>query len=514
MNNTPKKIWFITFVVSLGGFLFGFDAGIISGVMAYVEPQFDLNDMESGWAVSSPTFSAMFAMLVSGRLSDRLGRKKILLVVAFLYALSALLSAYAPTYTVLWIARMIGGLAFGAALILVPTYIAEISIPEDRGKLVSVQQLNIVFGFFAAFMCNYYLNNFYTSGTSFLTETTVWRWMLGVELVPAVFYLGMLFFIPKSPRWLLLKNKIEEANKILNRLHGPAHAQIEIDAIERNISKKNDKEKGRLWDLLKPRLRFVFLVGLTIGVLQQITGINAIYFYATSIFEQTGIGTNAAFASGIFLSLTTIIFTIAAIFLIDKLGRRPLLLYGLAGIAISLLVCSYGFNNATYSLTQQEIDSFSGFDQSKLSPITEKTFNSDIEFKEAMIGALGSKVYAKNEAAILQLAGKMNAVLILAGILGFTACFAFSLGPVMWVLLSEMYPNKYRGLAIGFIGFINSFASWMVQQIFPWELSNLGNAKTFMIFGLIALAGFFILYRILPETKGKSLEELEAQLTK
>ncbi|MGB3145389.1 MAG: MFS transporter [Maribacter sp.] len=198
--NSSKRIWFIAFVVSLGGFLFGFDAGIISGVMVYVEPQFDLSDLQSGWAVSSPTFSAMFAMLIAGKLSDRIGRKKSLLIVAFLYALSALYSAYAPTFTILWVTRMIGGLAFGSALVLVPTYIAEISVPEDRGKLVSIQQLNIVFGFFAAFICNYYLNGIYTSGASFATEETVWRWMLGIEFVPAMFYLSMLFFVPKSPR--------------------------------------------------------------------------------------------------------------------------------------------------------------------------------------------------------------------------------------------------------------------------------------------------------------------------
>lgn len=511
--NSSKRIWLIAFVVSLGGFLFGFDSGIISGVMAYVDPQFDLSDLQSGWAVSSPTFAAMFAMLISGKLSDRIGRKKILLIVAFLYALSALLSAYAPTYSILWIARMIGGLAFGSALILAPTYIAEVAAPKDRGKLVSIQQLNIVFGFFAAFICNYYLNKLNTSGSSFLTSESVWRWMLGIEFVPAMFYLGMLFFIPKSPRWLLLKNRVKEAKQVLNRLYGAQQAEAAIIEIKKSISQENNLEKGKLKDLFKPGLKFVFIVGLTIGILQQITGINAIYFYATSIFELTGIGTNAAFASGIFLSLTTVIFTIVAILLIDKIGRRPLLLSGLAGIAISLLVCAYGFNTATYRLTDQDIVSLSGIEQSKLMPISGKTFDSDIEFKQAMVEALGSATYAKNEGTILQLAGKINSFMILAGILGFTACFAFSLGPVMWVLLSEMYPNKYRGIAIGFIGFVNSFSSWLVQQIFPWELSTLGNATTFMIFGLIAIIGFFTLYKILPETKGQSLEELENQLT-
>ncbi|NAS11463.1 sugar porter family MFS transporter [Poritiphilus flavus] len=514
MKKTSKKTWFIAFVVSLGGFLFGFDAGIISGVMSYAGPEFDLNDIQSGWVVSSPSFAAMIAMLISGRLSDIVGRKKVLLMVAFLYALSAVLSAYALSYNMLWIARMIGGLAFGAALILAPTYIAEISSAENRGKLVSIQQLNIVLGFFAAFLCNYYLNELNTSSSSFLTDETVWRWMLGVELIPALLYFFMLFFVPKSPRWLFLKRKIEEAKSILRDLHGSLKAKSEIESIEKNITKESTKEKVRIWELIKPGLRFIFFVGLSLGILQQITGINAIYFYATSIFKQTGIGTNAAFASGVLLSLTTVVFTFVAIFLIDRMGRRPLLLTGIAGIALSMLLCGYGFNKATYQLTEEEVNSISALDPSKLSTIVGKTFESDIDFKRAMKEALGTQIYAKNEGAILEAATDMNATLVLVGILGFIACFAFSLGPVMWVMLSEMYPNKYRGLAIGVIGFVNSFSSWLIQQIFPWELSNLGNAMTFLIFGIIALIGFFILFKILPETKGKSLEELEAELIK
>ncbi|WP_242083599.1 sugar porter family MFS transporter [Aestuariivivens sediminis] len=513
MSRTNKKTIFIAFVVSLGGFLFGFDAGIISGVMSYVGPEFDLNDIQNGWVVSSPTFSAMIAMLISGRLSDFLGRKRILIAVAFLYALSALLSAYAINYQMLWIARMIGGIAFGAALILAPAYIAEISSAENRGKLVSIQQLNIVLGFFAAFLCNYYLNKLNISGAEFLSNETVWRWMLGIEFIPALIYFIMLFFIPKSPRWLYLKSRISKAKQILTELHGSSKAKLEIEAIEEAIARDANRAKVKIWDLLKPGLRFIFFVGLTLGILQQITGINAIYFYATSIFKQTGIGTNAAFASGVFLSLTTVLFTVVAIFLIDRMGRRPLLLFGMAGIAISLIVCSYGFGKATYELSDEDIKGLPGIEQEKLTSVASVTFDNDVDFKNAMKEALGTKVYAKNEGAILEAATNMNAILVLIGILCFTACFAFSLGPVMWVMLSEVYPNKYRGLAIGIIGFVNSFCSWFVQQIFPLEISMLGNSTTFLIFGMIALLGFFVLVKILPETKGKSLEELESELT-
>ena len=509
-----KKIIFIAFVVSLGGFLFGFDAGIISGVMSYAGPEFNLSDGQTGWVVSSPSFAAMIAMIVSGRLSDFVGRKKILIYVAFAYAISALLSAYATSYEMMYIARMVGGFAFGAALILAPTYIAEISTAENRGKLVSIQQLNIVLGFFAAFLSNYYLNFLNSEGSTFFTDETVWRWMLGVELVPATLYFIFMFFVPRSPRWLFSKGKLKEAKEVLNTIHGEKQGAIEIKSIEENIQKGKQTSKIAFKELLKPSLRFIIIVGLVIGVLQQITGINAVYFYATSIFKQTGIGTDAAFSSGVLLSFTSVVFTIVAILLIDKMGRRPLLLVGMAGIAISLLLCSYGFHQATYKLTSEEISSFDKFDGTKLTPYEGKLYDNDLDFKNDMKSALGNQVYAKNEGAILEAATDMNPVLVLVGILGFIACFAFSLGPVMWVLLSELYPNKYRGLAIGVIGFVNSFVSWLVQQVFPWELSTLGNAMSFLIFGIIALGGFFILLKILPETKGKSLEQIEFEFVK
>jgi MFS family permease len=506
-----KKLVFIAFVVSLGGFLFGFDAGIISGVMSFAGPEFDLSDIQSGWVVSSPSFAAMFAMLFSGRLSDAIGRKKILIFVAFLYAISAVLSALSTSYEMLYIARIIGGLAFGAALVLAPMYIAEISSAENRGKLVSLQQLNIVFGFFAAFLSNYFFNKYNTPENTFLTDENVWRWMLGVELIPAMLYFISLFFIPKSPRWLYLKGKHEDAKIVLVQIHGRVKGGLEINSIEENISADKYKTPLKIKDLLKRSLRFILVVGLIVGVLQQITGINAVYFYATSIFKQTGIGTDAAFSSGVLLSTISVIFTFIAIYLIDRIGRRPLLLIGTAGISISLLLCAYGFNQATYQLSQEKINQFEFSDSKKLLPLADKSYDNDIDFQNDIKSALGNKAYNKNDGAILEAATTINANLILIGILGFIACFAFSLGPVMWVLLSELYPLKYRGLAIGLIAFINSLISSVVQLIFPWELSNLGNALTFFIFGSIALIGFFILLKILPETKGKSLEELEKE---
>ncbi len=505
---------FIAFVVSLGGFLFGFDAGIISGVMSYAGPEFNLNDLQTGWVVSSPSFAAMIAMLISGRLSDRIGRKKILIVVAFLYALSAITSALASSYEFLYIARMIGGVAFGTALILAPTYIAEISTAAKRGKLVSIQQLNIVFGFFAAFLSNYWFNLSNVEGHPFLTDETTWRWMLGVEFFPAILYFIALFFVPKSPRWLFTNDQAAEAKTVLENIHGAVQAKHEIQSIEKAIQTDSAKTKVPLSALLHPSLRFIVLVGLSLGILQQVTGINAIYFYATSIFKQTGIGDNAAFLSGVFLSLTTVVFTLLAILLIDRMGRRPLLVYGMAGIAISLLVCSYGFGQATYTLDTAQIHQFEWSEARQLESISNISYDSDVAFKKAVITQIGSQAYSKNEGTILEAAIEINAFLVLFGIVGFIACFAFSLGPVMWVMLSELFPNRYRGLAIGVIGFFNSFSSWFIQQVFPWELSNFGGSLTFLIYGLIAVAGVLLFVKVLPETKGKSLEEIEATLVK
>ena len=508
-----KKLILIAFVVSLGGFLFGFDAGIISGVMNYANPVFDLSETQSGWVVSSPSFAAMFAMLFAGRLSDAIGRKRVLIGVAALYAISAVFSALAGDYHTLYIARMIGGVAFGAALVLAPVYIAEVSTTKDRGKLVAIQQLNIVLGFFAAFLSNYLFNDAISSTGTFLNEENVWRYMLGVETIPAIIYFAALFLVPRSPRWLFLKDREQEAATVLKSIHGPEVGVREMNAITQKWDHSAQGENEVSYKaLFNKSLRFIIIVGLVVAILQQITGINAVYFYATSIFEQTGIGTDAAFTSSVLLSCVTVLFTILAMLLIDRMGRRPLLLFGTAGIAVSLLLCAYGFNQAKYQLTSDSIDQLEFPEKELLRPLQNQVFLSDVEFKNELKERLENQVYLANDGDLLQAAITMNATLVFVGILGFIACFAFSLGPVMWVLLSELYPLKVRGIIIGVLAFVNSLISSLVQLVFPWELANLGNALTFFIFGAIALIGFFIMIKMLPETKGRSLEELELEL--
>ncbi len=409
-------------------------------------------------------------------------------------------------------ARIVGGMAFGAALVLAPVYIAEIAPPDKRGRLVSIQQLNIVLGFSVSYFSNYWLQGSLSSGAEWLTETNVWRYMFGMECVPAVIYFFALFFIPRSPRWLFTQGKKEEALRIMEGLKGKEAAAAEAVEIEASIAASKKQPKARLNSLFDIKLRYILLVALILGVIQQITGINAIFFYATTIFEQSGIGTNAAFAQAVWIGIINVVFTLIAMALIDKMGRKPLLLIGLAGIVLSMGLTSYGFKQATYTLSKNAVDKLENIDKTQLGSLTGQTFDNDVAFKNALKKNLGAQLYAKHEGDLVKAAIKMNPILILIGLLGFVASFAISLGPVMWVMLSEMFPNYIRGLAISAIGFINSLTSWLVQFIFPWELANLGNAITYLIYAVFAVIGFLLILKFCPETKGKSLEELEQSL--
>ncbi len=504
----------IALIVSLGGFLYGFDASVISGVIGYVGTQYNLTAIQQGWVVSSPTFAAMFSMLTAGTISTKFGRRKVLLFVAILYAISAIGSAIAPTYETLVISRMIGGLAFGAALILAPLYIAEISPAEKRGRLVSIQQLNLVIGLSAAYFSNYFLQ-IGMEGSSLLNETNIWRWMLGVEAIPAILYFIFLFFVPRSPRWLLLKGKSEEAETVLSKILEPEKALSEKVSIVESIKEQDRQPNAGLPGLFKKNMRLVLLIGLIIGIVQMITGINAIFFYANSIFEQSGVGTNAAFAQAVLVGITFIVFTVISMMIIDRFGRKPLLLIGLIGVILSLGITTYGFQQATFKLTKGSITALNeDFDASPLSALSDQVFNSDLSYKKAVIEQIGRETFGLHQNKIIEAAINIESVMVLVGILGFIASFALSLGPVMWVLLSEIFPTKIRGMAISVIGFVNSSTSTIVTLVFPWELENLGNVTTFLIYIVFAAIGFVLLAKLLPETKGKSLEELEMELVK
>jgi len=519
MKINNRFIVIVATIVALGGLLMGFDASVISGVNKFVQIDFNLTDLELGFSVSSLTIIAALAMIVAGPLSDKYGRKALLRLCAIIFFISAIGSAMAPNFTLFLIFRMLGGIGVGASLILAPMYIAEIAPPEQRGKLVSFNQLNIVLGISLAFFSNFYILSLADSDLGWVEALGIkennWRWMLGIEAVPAVLYFFGLYLVPRSPRWLLMKKQDKEAYEVMCRFRSQEEALADIKAVQENLQKDEKKEKASVFEIFKPAFSLVLTIGVVIGVLQQITGINSVFFYAPMIFEQSGIGTDASFIQAILVGLTNLVFTIIAMLLIDKLGRKPLLLIGVGGIAIFMGLLSYGFNSATFSLTQEKLELISDKGvQEQLSPLVGMPFSNDVEYKNACKEILGEIKAKQYESEVITAAITMNPLLILIGILGFVACFAISLGPVMWVLFSELFPLKIRGVAISFVGFVNSGVSAGVQFVFPWELSTIGSSKTFLIYGLFAVVGLVFIALKVPETKGKSLEELEKQLVK
>lgn len=519
MNASTRYTIRVALIVALGGFLMGFDASVISGVVTFIEPEFKLSKIELGWAVASLTLTATLAMLVSGPLSDRLGRRPVLKMAAALFTLSAIASAVAPDFITLVAARMLGGFGVGAALIIAPMYIAEIAPPDIRGRMVSFNQLNIVIGISAAFFSNYLILGLGQSDLVWAQtlgfDVWTWRWMLGVEALPAIFYFFALFTVPESPRWLVMHGKDTEALDIMAQVSGRADAQAELAAVRETLDAEANQQQASVRELFRPAMKLVLTIGISVAILQQITGINSVFFYAPMIFAQSGIGTDASFMQAVLVGLVNLVFTVLAILLIDRLGRRPLLGFGLVGIAVCMFLLAYGFGAATYTIDGPVLASLpQEINPALLQPILGQTFDSDVAFREAVVAAAGSEVYVNHQAALVSAAIDMNPTLILVGILGFVASFAISLGPVMWVLFSELFPNRLRGMAISFVGLINSAVSFTVQLVFPWELQTLGNSWTFLLYGLFAVVGLFIVMRLLPETKGRSLEELEAELVR
>jgi len=505
-------------IISIGGFLFGFDASVISGVIGFIVPQFGLNDWQLGLIVGAPTLAGIIASWSGAWLADVIGRRRALLILALLYTVSALASAFAPDFVSLVVARFIGGLAF-ASLGITPMYIGEIAPREKRGMLVSVAQLNIVLGFSLAYFVNYFVLQLSQSDAGWVQtlgmDQHAWRWMLGIEAIPAALWFLFLLTIPESPRWLVMTHRLKEAGLSLARLKPVERIEADLEEITASLCDVKEKFLHRMREVVLPAMRLPMLIGVIAAVAQQVSGINAIYFYAPTIFEQTGVGTNAAFAQATLIGVINVVVTIIAMFLIDRVGRKPLLMVGMAGIVLCTALAGYGFRQASYEITPEVVTTLSmEIDRKALNPVIGVRYSSDLAFKSALREALGDQGMREHEAQLTQAAININAVLILIGILGFVAAFAISLGPVYWCLMSEIFPNRARGPAMAIVGFFNAMTSFLIQFVFPWELSNLGSASIFFIysgFGLVALA---LLAWLLPETKGKSLEELELILSR
>lgn len=449
-----KSVNVLAFIAALGGFLFGYDTAIISGTIGLVKSQFELSTIMEGWYVSSALVGTILGVSVAGILSDKYGRKNMLIVSGLFFALSALGCAVSESFNGLVVYRMLGGMGVGVASMLSPLYISEIAPAKNRGKLVALYQLAITLGILFAYFANALLLNFSTSdGLSgsegminkiFVSE--VWRAMLGSEMIPATLFLVLLFAIPKSPRWLTMVGKKEEAKNILLQYVDEQEADEEIQNVEEVLS----KESGGIKMIFSGPFKLAMIIGISLAVLSQVSGINAIIYYGPKILEEGGLQLGEALGGQVIIGIVNVLFTFIALWKIDDLGRKPLLVYGVIGIMISLIIIGFLF------------------------------------------------YFEVN-----------NTYLLMTFILAFIACFAFSFGPVLWVLLSEIYPLKIRGSAMS----IATMAVWIgttfVGQMTPWFLENLKPHGTFWFFAACMIPAIYIAVKVLPETKGKTLEEIE-----
>jgi len=446
----PGYVTKIALVATLGGLLFGYDTAVISGTIGFLRENFGLDAAMMGWIASSALLGCILGCAVAGILSDHFGRKKVMLLSAILFAASALGSAFAGTGSELVIYRITGGIGVGIASMLSPIYIAEVAPAGIRGRLVSYNQFAIISGMVLVYFVNYLIAGVVDEAWNI---STGWRWMFGSEVIPATIFFVLLFFVPESPRWLAGKDP-QRSLQVLSRIGGPGYAEVELKLIKSSFS----KETGDSRILFKSGFRLVLLIGIVLAILQQVTGINVFLYYAPEIFKKMGTGVNTALLQTIVIGIFNLGFTVVAILTVDRFGRKPLMLTGSAGMGI----CLVSMGLAAY------------FQQSQL--------------------------------------------WVLLLILGYISFFALSIGPVTWVIISEIFPTRIRGRAISLATVFLWSANWLVSQTFPMLnespvlVEKFHHGFTFWIYGLMCLILFIFIYRLVPETKGKSLEEIEAEL--
>ncbi|RLD74724.1 MAG: D-xylose transporter XylE [Bacteroidetes bacterium] len=462
-QNSKLYLLWISFIVALGGFLFGYDTGVIGGTQLYFTEYFNLSPAEQGFAVSSALYGALFGAILAGYLSMQFSRKYALIFSAFLFSISAWGSGMADSLTILVIYRIIGGLGVGIASMTSPMYIAEIAPAKNRGQLVSLYQLAVVFGFFIVFLATYFIGSEATTiGSGDILEKLHdynvekgWRVMFWSELIPALSFFLLLFTIPHTPRWLMLKSRDKDAEKVISRFI-PDTEGIKRELNEIKLSLTDNKNK-KLISVFAKGMAFVLFIGIMLSVFQQITGINAILYYGAEIFSNAlGYGPEDALKQQLWLGTVNLIFTFVAIFTIDKWGRKPLLVVGTIGMFLGL-------------------------------------------------STLGLSIYM----------GQLGIVSLIS-ILVFIGSFALSMGPVVWVLLSEIFPNSIRSIAMS----IAVAAQWLFNAIvansYPVINRSEFNAEVFngalpyFIFAIMCIATLIFVWKYVPETKGKSLEEIEA----
>ena len=448
IQHSTGYISFVSAVAAVGGLLFGYDTAVISGAIGFLRAYFGLSAAEMGWAASSALLGCVLGASGAGVASDAFGRKKMLFLSAIFFAVSSVWSALPGNFTQFAIARVIGGVGVGITSMISPMYIAEIAPARIRGRLVTYNQFAIVTGILLVYFVNYYIAR--VGGEDWNVHSG-WRWMFASEALPAVFFLVLLSVIPESPRWLVRQGREDEARTVLHRMRSGDNIEDEVNAIKQTLSAGTVTMR----ELFHPTWRGVVLLGMALAVLQQVTGINVFMYYAPEIFKQLGSGVDSALLQTVVIGAVNLLFTILALYTIDRVGRKTLLVFGAAGMGLSL-------------------------------------------------SALGWAAAAKSVD-----------LWALTFVLGYIACFAASLGPVVWVVLAEMFPTRLRGRAMAVATFCIWLANFLVSQTFPiinenvWLVRTFGGGFPFWLYAFFCGVTVVVTLRYVPETKEKTLEQIE-----
>ncbi|MBX3257428.1 MAG: sugar porter family MFS transporter [Chitinophagaceae bacterium] len=442
-NNSLTYVYRYTVVAAIGGLLFGYDTAVVAGAIGFIEEKYMLSPAMKGWAASCAIIGCMVGAMLSGVLSDRLGRKKVLMISAFAFAVSSIGILLPSGIGSFIIFRLIGGIGIGIASILSPMYISEIAPAHIRGRLISIYQLGIVTGILLIYFVNAGIAGLYDH--SWNVEAG-WRWMFGSGLIPSLVFILLLIPTPESPRWLGAQNRWEEAAAILEKVNGKENALAEINVIRGSLS----ETEAPFSELLKPALRKPLVIGIVLAIFSQVTGINAIMYYAPEIFKATGSGSSSALMQTVWVGSINLLMTIVAIKYVDLLGRKKLLLIGAGGMAICLSLVGYAF-----------------------------------------------------------FTGNTAGYWVLAGILLYISFFAISLGPLTFVVISEIFPTNIRGRAMSVAIFFLWLSVYIVSQTFPMLVEGIGEAYTFWIYMVTSLLAFFFIWSAVPETKAKTLEQIQ-----
>ncbi len=436
---------YICLAVAIGGLLFGFDTAVISGAISFVKTQFNLSTVSEGWMVSSGLLGSIIGVFTTGIISDRIGRKKSIIIAAIMFLFSGFGCGFASSFSLLVISRMIGGIGVGMASVISPMYISEFAPADKRGRMVAFYQLAITFGILLAYFSNAAILSYSSDSTNELFAQP-WRGMFLVMSLPSFIFLLMLIKVPESPRWLVEVSRDTEAQNILYTVRPKPAADKELSDIERA---KKRSEKASV-SLFHPSLRIPLIIGIVIAVLQQFSGINAIIYYGPTIFQSAGINTSHALLFQVIIGSVNFLATIIAISYVDKYGRKILLKVGLTGIIISLILCGFLF-------------------------------------------------YTNNT----------HGILLLVLMLIYITCFAFSIGPITWIIINEIFPTHVRVKAVTVCTMALWIAVWLVGQFFPWLLEKAGPAYTFWAFAFFSLINLIFSSTVVKETKGKTLEEMD-----